>query len=123
MRIRVTEVERRGHETWVTFTADVGEGCGRWASKDAPVAGGSCHVELDIPDPIREFRVLPAGTAPSLALDSEGVTVTAHVLSVDDDGVAAISLGGHIVLVELEASAGEHVAFATTSMGVYPYRL
>lgn len=122
MRIQITAVEQWGSLTWVAFTAVVGEGCGRWVAPNAPAPGDEHHVELEFPEPVREFRVLHPGSTPALARDGDVVTVIAQVVDADDS-VATLSLGGDVILLELEALAGDCVTFTTRTIDLYPYVL
>ncbi|RAG87450.1 hypothetical protein DN069_01025 [Streptacidiphilus pinicola] len=122
MRIQITAVEPRGAHTWVVFVTDVGEGCGWWRSSGPPVLGGQWHAELEFPDPVHEFFVCDTAAPASLALGGDLMTVTAHVVAVDDN-VTTLSLGGDVVLLEMAARPGDCVTFAARAIDVYPYEL
>lgn len=101
MRIQVLSIkEIQVDATTVAFDSPLGGASASWLGT-VPVEGASYDVELEIPVVLTWGAEIAETTASESILAGEGCVCLVGVLqSLSDDGVAAVQVGGDIVLVE-----------------------
>lgn len=102
MRIRVNQIRRAlGETAMVTFESALGRASALWMGP-APEEGAEYDVEVEVPGVVTWGSEISETLAEESICEEDGrVCLVGRVQSLSDDGVAAIQLGGDVVLVEL----------------------
>ncbi|WP_409285792.1 hypothetical protein [Pseudomonas protegens] len=103
MRITLTALQSDPSSAlWVDFNCAFGQGRGLWLGAPPQVAQEH-DVELSLEDEFRWQHNLWPGTGPEPRIDrdSDGLHITGRLLQVDEDGGAALAIGGSIILLSV----------------------
>lgn len=102
MKIGVLEVQSSENTvSTVIFDSALGKATAYWRGR-APTKGIEYDVELEIPDVLTwGVDVFPTDAPASIYEEGGRVCLAGEVRSADDDGVIALALQSHILLVEI----------------------
>ncbi|MEJ5061934.1 MULTISPECIES: hypothetical protein [unclassified Pseudomonas] len=107
MKVTIESVTHLHAETHVCFSTDFGGAIASWKGSP-PKIGARYDVELDIDEIFVWGRnANPAsGDVCSIGLVEGSIILTGNVISVGTDGVAAINVGGSVILLEIIQFSG-----------------
>ncbi|WP_420231639.1 hypothetical protein ACN079_20765 [Pseudomonas sp. ABY48] len=102
MKIKIDEVKNVSGNISVAFSTDFGSAVAAW-SASVPKVGEEHGVELEIDE---EFvwgdNVDVSGDRFSLSIKDRGISLSASLVSMAEDGVAIIDINGTKIMIELE---------------------
>lgn len=126
MKIKIDEVNSNSGNVSVAFSTDFGSAIAAW-SADIPKVGEEYDVELEIDE---EFvwgdNVDISGDHYSLSIKERIIFLCASLISMAEDGVAIIDIGGTKAMIELTGCLMRPPIFITLNferLSLYPTNL
>lgn len=124
MKIRITEVRPTADAPLVSFQSLAGSGTALWVGI-TPKIGDELDVEFELDEVFFWGKNITASSSHSPQLtDVNGVTqITAELIQVADENVAALQFGNSILLIELDgpiAQGSGYVDLITNRVLLYP---
>jgi hypothetical protein len=107
MKVTIESVTHLHAETLVGFSTDFGSAIASWKGAP-PKIGASYDVELDIEEIFvwDQNAIHASGDVCSIGLVDGSISLTGNIISVGTDGVAAIDVGGSVILLEIIRFSG-----------------
>lgn len=122
----ITVVKFDGNK--VEFTSPLGNGVAVWCG-EPPEVNRCYNVEFDVDDMFKwgwNINDVCQQTH-EIKMDGDGVLFVSQVISYESDGVLTVSLGGHVIFLNVESYPGDSkfVSFLTAIKNIssYPFEV